>query len=100
MTDLEFLEGFLPRDVARDQLAWERHMRVVRARDAGATLKTIGKKMGLDKERIRQIAFKGRRLANYTRSPVEKYQDLSRHRLELKQLAKLAEPVQFRPAGR
>ena len=57
--------------VAKAQRYWERGTAIVRARDAGATLREVGKGIGLSRERTRQIEYKTRRLMGRP-SPIEK----------------------------
>lgn len=64
----------LPATIAEQQIAWERRHSVLRAREAGATLAAIGTRIGLSRERVRQLSEQARRESEgERRTPVERY---------------------------
>lgn len=61
----------LPHVIAKEQIAFERGARIVRARDAGAKFTEIGPRLGITAQRASQIAAKHRRRGQ--RPPIERY---------------------------
>jgi regulator of protease activity HflC (stomatin/prohibitin superfamily) len=66
----------LPPTIATQQASWCRHMAARRMRQAGLTLDQIGYRLGVTRERVRQIVQKAQRYENNphgNRSPLERY---------------------------
>jgi hypothetical protein len=67
-------EDVLPKNIAKIQYAWEKRMRVLIARNAGAKFSEIAKHLGVSHERVRQMFFKAEREVRYkNKSPIEIY---------------------------
>lgn len=61
----------VPSDVAKKQSAWERRAKVLRMRELGFTLDAIARRLGVTRERVRQMESAAKRTR--AMSPVEQY---------------------------
>jgi regulatory protein YycH of two-component signal transduction system YycFG len=67
-------EDVLPKNIAKIQHAWEKRMRVLIAKNAGAKFSEIAKRLNVSNERVRQMFFKAEEELRYKKkSPIEIY---------------------------